>query len=1508
MSSADKKTLAEGLEANVKAGINVAVEEALKKTDGKVKALSTQISKQAETTSADIKGMKEELKALSKTPKIDAMEQNMAKMMAMIQGLANPNANPNSPTTPEVQPPPAQQPQAQQQPQSSDSKKTSRVNTAFKPEELNLDFTLAAFKTWKARFNDYFRMNEMENLPQENQAAHIRSCISMKTQDHLRIFMAMKPESKCAEILELLEKYFTGQSNVTSRRVEFSNCKQRSSETFEQFFVRLSLLQEDSDPCQACQEMQLVTRVIAGVSDSELRQKLLQLKEPKVAEIKDLCQAWELSRKDDRQLGDRGRQNKVSSYKQRGRSPSQDKSDRSRAASSERSKVMKGCPQCFTTHQRRDCPHKNTTCNNCQRKGHLKSVCLSRAAPRDGDKSKSNTVRVRNVKAGAPSIEVQAECQGKAFEEMALPDSGADDTLIGKKFLERHGEFNYKKTFRRLMAANNSEMRCCGTIHLKVKFYSRTIHVKAFVTPDIDDFLLSWKASKALGLLSPDYPIPGYVTDSKTCMVKESSAEPSEEEIKRVRSQLMEEFRDVFNPQEEFLPAMDGKPMSIHLVEDYKPSTVTVARPIAFAYRDQMKQYLDKLVERKLIEPANDEPTEWCSPMHVVPKKNGDPRMVIDYTKLNAFVKRPVHPFQSPRDAVSDIPRDAQWFTTMDATSGYWQIPLDAEAQKICTFLTPFGRFKPLRGPMGLVSTGDEYCQRGDQAFAGIPKRRKIVDDTLLFGGNSFQEHLEQVRSVLERCRRHKMTMNPEKFEFGKREVEFCGYIVGRAGIAANPRRVQAIQEFPKPENLTDLRSFMGLVNQLGEFSSEISAAAEQLRPLMKSKTVYQWLPEHDEAFGKVKAALVAPPVLVPFDPKLPTLLRTDASRLKGLGYALLQDHGGKGTSAWRLVQCGSRFTSDTESRYSMVELELLAVVWATLKCKLFLQGLQCYSLETDHKPLLPILNDYQLQAIETPRIQRLREKLVPYNFKAAWVPGKMNLIADALSRSPVDKPNEEDFHAEFDSTQASLYRRITTVDEEKEFTSDPALELLAQSAKEDDSYQKLLNSIQEEEFSKDPAVLPYKKLLPHLSVHDGLVLYGARIIIPRASRRDILRQLHVPHQGIERSKQRARQLFYWPGMNADIQSSVEACELCQFYQASQPKESFRRAEQPSRPFEHVSADLFSYNNQEYMVYVDRFSGWPTVEHFGQSPTSSKVIKALKKIFKDTGVPLCFASDGGLQFTSQEFREFCQDWNIVHRLSSPEYPQSNGHAEAAVKAMKNLVKKCTHNGHLNADEFNEALLEWRNTPRSKDGRSPAQVLFGKPMRTRLPIHYNAFSSEHQVSALQCDLKATELLHDQEERYNESARDLPELPVGTPVRVQSQHGRKEWDRIGQVVAVHPNRKYDVKLPSGRVLTRNRRHIRPVPGASKEVESTEEFSLKKPGALKEFNVKPSALKEFSTKTFDRSREFKTEKSKKRVTFGKNNVKEVPRLPKDYFGNLEPRRSSRCNKGKKPKRLYQ
>ena len=189
--------------------------------------------------------------------------------------------------------------------------------------------------------------------------------------------------------------------------------------------------------------------------------------------------------------------------------------------------------------------------------------------------------------------------------------------------------------------------------------------------------------------------------------------------------------------------------------------------------------------------------------------------------------------------------------------------------------------------------------------------------------------------------------------------------------------RFRPIQEFLIPTNITELRSFMGLVNQLGDFTDQISFAALPLRDLMKHRSPFVWMPCHGGAFTAVKMALVSPPSLAQYDPSLPTVLHTDASRRKGLGFALLQQHG----EQWRLVQCGSQFLKDSETCYAIVELELLAVVSAVQKCRLYLLGLSSFNVVTDHQPLIPVLNHYTLDMVEYPRFQRLKAKLSMYTF-----------------------------------------------------------------------------------------------------------------------------------------------------------------------------------------------------------------------------------------------------------------------------------------------------------------------------------------------------------------------------------------------------------------------------------------------------------------------------------------------------------------------------------------------
>jgi len=383
-----------------------------------------------------------------------------------------------------------------------------------------------------------------------------------------------------------------------------------------------------------------------------------------------------------------------------------------------------------------------------------------------------------------------------------------------------------------------------------------------------------------------------------------------------------------------------------------------------------VKEQLEWMVKQGIIS-AVTMPMEWVHPLVVVPKPGGKWRLCVDLTKLNFFVKRPVHPLTTPKEAVDRVPEGSVFFATLDAKHGYWQIPLEEASQELTTFITPFGCFKFLRNPMGLASAQDEYCRRTDLAIAGLEKVSKVVDDMLVYSKTA-EDHVQDVVELLERCRLNKITLNPDKFAFGRTEVKFVGYIVNSDGVCSDPAKVKAIAEFPAPTNITELRGFMGLVNQLGSFSARIAETAGPLRDLLKKKNAYVWSPAHEEAFAAVKKALVSTPILAHFDPRRETQIRVDCSRLKGIGFALYQLHG----EQWKLVVCGSRFLSDTETRYAMIELEMLGVAWAITKCRIYLLGMEDFEVVTDHKPLIPILNSYSLDQIENQRLQRLRNKI----------------------------------------------------------------------------------------------------------------------------------------------------------------------------------------------------------------------------------------------------------------------------------------------------------------------------------------------------------------------------------------------------------------------------------------------------------------------------------------------------------------------------------------------------
>ena len=507
------------------------------------------------------------------------------------------------------------------------------------------------------------------------------------------------------------------------------------------------------------------------------------------------------------------------------------------------------------------------------------------------------------------------------------------------------------------------------------------------------------------------------------------------------------------------------------------------------------------------------------------------------------------------------------------------------------------------------------------------------------------------------------------------------------------PSKTSAIREFPLPVNRTDLRSFLGLVNQFSEFTSHLAEVASLLRGLLKVSNQFRWEASHTNAFNAVKAALVAPPVLAHYQPGLDTRLETDAST-KGLGFALFQKH----PAGWRLVQCGSRFITDTESRYAMIELECLTVVWAIVKCHVYLAGSR-FELLVDHQPLVPIFNSYSLNQVENIRLQRLLLKLRLYQFRTSWRAGKHRAIADALSRAPVSEPQLTDLLGEAPKLHCrSLHICLQHIDDATTLRfTEHCIAVVA-----DADYQCLIRYVEDgfpaSRNDTPPPLQPYWGGRHHLSVDHGIVLKGNRIVVPTSLRPQVLRDLHAPHQGIVRTKSRARQVVHWPGMSRQLEDLIRDCQPCRTYQPS-----------------HASEPLLQ----------DRL------------PTSVDVIHSLRRWFADVGVPSVLSTDGAPRFASHRFAEFYRRWQVDHILSTPHFPQSNGHAEAAIKAMKYLVQKTTRNGELDSDEFQRGLLEWRNTP-GKSGFSRAQQLFGRPLTSFVIAHRCSFAPNWQQTATALD--------------------------------------------------------------------------------------------------------------------------------------------------------------------------
>ena len=523
---------------------------------------------------------------------------------------------------------------------------------------------------------------------------------------------------------------------------------------------------------------------------------------------------------------------------------------------------------------------------------------------------------------------------------------------------------------------------------------------------------------------------------------------------------------------------------------------------------------------------------------------------------------------------------------------------------------------------------------------------------------------------------------------------------------------------------------------------------------------------------------------------KKPTVVEADSSSY-GLGGCLLQEY----EEGLRPVAFCSRSLSNTEQRYAQIEKECLDSVWACERFDRYLMGLDSFTLYSDRKPLIPLINSQDLS--ETPlRCQRMLIRLLRYKPVAIHQPGKMMVTSDTLSRSPAACSQEtSNLHVDV-RFHVSMVTSSWPV-------SDGKLKQLKEETQQNVSLRTAINyTVMGWPTYKQDVMLAARDLFDfrnELSLYDGLLLRGDKIVIPYSMREEILDHIHDGHLGITKCRERANQGVWWPGLSKQIQDCVAMCKLCMRKKPAQQSEPLLPSTLPNRPFQRIGVDLCELKGKHFLVSVDYFSRYIDILHL-QSLTSGAIINKMKPIFSQNGIAETVLSDNGPQFAAKEFQQFAEEWNFHQATSSPHYPQANGEAERAVRSAKEFLRQ--NDPHL-------ALLTYRATPLPALGVSPAELAYGRRLRTTLPAVPQTLSPRPvNHNLIRNRDMANKTL--QKKYFDRKTCHLPDLEPDDQVLLKKGEGEKGWNQPGEVVGQCAPRSYTISTPDGQ-LRRNRKNL-------------------------------------------------------------------------------------------------
>ncbi|UYV75780.1 hypothetical protein LAZ67_13001327, partial [Cordylochernes scorpioides] len=723
---------------------------------------------------------------------------------------------------------------------------------------------------------------------------------------------------------------------------------------------------------------------------------------------------------------------------------------------------------------------------------------------------------------------------------------------------------------------------------------------------------------------------------------------------------VVNEYRDCFALGMEELGCTDVTKMDIKEVDGSKPVCLRPYKTTASereAIREIVREWKDNGIVTETRSP-------YASPVLLVRKKTGDHRLVVDYRRLNIQTVKDKFPLPRIDDLLEGL-RNAKFFTTLDLAHGYLQIPLTDKAKLKTAFITPddTGQFE--RMIFGLANAPAEF-QRLMHTVLGplLNKKAFCYLDDVIIPAKDWREMIERLREVLERIRSAKLTLKPSKCEFGRKKVEFLGYVISTGGLKPGPRKIKAIEEFPEPKNVHDIRRFLGLTNFFRRFVKDFARKAEPLSRLTKKGSQFEWKEEQRRSFGGLRKDLVEYPVLAHYNPELKTEVHCDASAEGLAGMVLQMDEDCK----WRLVYCVSKKTTEAEKMYHSSKLELMAIVWTLDRLRQFLVGIK-FTVVTDCQALVYM----NAKKTTNPQIARWYNLIQEYDFEIRHKPGEKMAHVDGMSRAPVDDPRD----TMEEIVEKNLEVCLTITLEEQILMiqhSDPELRDLIQIFRKDPCDRTVGEQNRINDYS-------YKGGRLFRMVKNGEE-ERALYVIPKSMRKSLVVKFHdlMGHFATDRTVNKIKELYWFPSMKRYVRRHVAMCLECLFNKVPGGKQQgfLHPIKSGKRPFSIVHMDHVgpfvrsTKGNQELLVIVDNLTRFVRLSPVRNTSTQN-VLKVMKSFVNDFGLPDKIISDRGSCFTSRQFEEFCRGKGIHHTLNSTKHPQGNGMVERVNRTVLSTI-------------------------------------------------------------------------------------------------------------------------------------------------------------------------------------------------------------------------------------------